>query len=227
MSKKLLVVVTGIEKYPTLERPTGIWLGEAVHFVAKVEAAGFAVDYVSPLGGYTPIDPHSLALAEAIDWEWYHNKVFLNRLGTTLKPSDVNPVDYAGIYFVGGHGVMWDFPDDAGLQALSRAIYEQGGVVAAVCHGVVALLNVTLSDGSALIAGKKVTGFSSEEERQVQLDHAIPFMTEEALVQRGGQYSKADQPWAAYAIADQRVITGQNPASGGAVADLVIAALRD
>jgi len=226
MPKKILVVLTATEKYPNLNRATGVWLGEAVHFVEKVERAGFAVDYVTPAGGYTPIDPHSLAMAEPIDWEWYHNRQFMNRLGATLKPRDVNPGDYAAIYFVGGHGVLWDFPDNADFQQLSRKIYENGGIVSSVCHGAVGLLNITLSDGTLLIKGKKVTGFSDEEERLAQLDQYVPFLTEAELKKRGAAYRKAEKPWEAFAIADHRVITGQNPASGGAVADLVIKALK-
>lgn len=225
MSRKMLVVLTTTEKYPTINRATGIWLGEAVHFVERVEKAGYEVDYLTPNGGYTPIDPHSLALAEPIDWAWYHNRDFMNRLGATHKPSEVNPDDYVAIYFVGGHGVMWDFPDNQDFQALSRRIYEAGGYVASVCHGVAGLLNITLSDGTPLIEGRQITGFSNEEERQAELDQYVPFMTEDEIVRRGARYVKAAEPWAAFAVADQRVVTGQNPASGAAVADLLIQAL--
>ncbi len=226
MSRKILVVMTTTEKYPTLNRATGIWLGEAVHFVERVQKAGFEVDYVTPNGGYTPIDPHSLALAEPIDWEWYQNREFMNRLGTTLKPAQVNPADYAAIYFVGGHGVLWDFPDNREFQALSRAIYESGGYVSSVCHGVVALLNITLSDGSLLIQGRKITGFTNEEERQAELEAYVPYLPEDELRKRGANFVQADAPWASFAVEDSRIITGQNPASGGAVADLLIAALK-
>jgi putative intracellular protease/amidase len=222
MSQKVLVVLTTIEKYPNLNRATGIWLGEAVHFVEQIEKAGLQVDYVSAEGGYTPIDPHSLAMAEPIDWEWYHRRDFMNRLGATLKPSQVKAAEYAAIYFVGGHGVMWDFPDNKEFQALAREVYEAGGHVSAVCHGVVGLLNVRLSDGSLLLDGKRVTGFSNEEERLAQLEQYVPFLTEDELVRRGAHFEKAGTPWEAFAIADQRVITGQNPASGGAVAKLLL-----
>lgn len=223
--KKILVVLTSVEKYPNLNRATGLWLGEAVHFVKKVEAAGYQVDYVSPKGGYTPIDPHSLAMAEPVDWDWYQNKAFMNRLGSTLTPSDIKPDDYIAIYYTGGHGVIWDFLDNADLQAISQTIYEQGGFVSSVCHGAVGLLNIKLSDGSLLVQNKQVTGFSNEEERLAELDQVVPFLTETELLARGAIYKKADQPWVAFAIEDQRVITGQNPASGGAVADLLLAAL--
>ncbi len=222
MSRKVLVVLTSTEKYPNLNRATGIWLGEAVHFVAEIEQAGLAVDYVSPLGGYTPIDPHSLAMAEAIDWEWYRKRSFMDRLGTALTPGQVNPAEYAAIYYVGGHGVMWDFPDNRELQEVSRKIYEAGGYVASVCHGVAGLLNVRLSDGSYLIADKRLTGFSNEEERLVELEKYVPFMTEDELVKRGARFEKAAAPWQAFAVSDQRVITGQNPASGAAVAQLLL-----
>ena len=228
MSKKILVVLTSVEKYPDLDRATGLWLGEAVHFVHKVEAAGYAVDYVSPQGGYTPIDPHSLAkdMASQIDWQWYHAKAFMNRLGATHKPSEVNPDDYVAIYYTGGHGVIWDFPDNPQLQALSRHIYERGGVVSSVCHGAAGLLNIKLSDGELLIKGKKLTGFSNEEEKLVGLADVVPYLTESELVKRGAHYLKAGTPWAPFAIADGRLITGQNPASGGPVADLVLQAIQ-
>jgi len=225
MNNKILAVLTSVEKYPTLNRATGLWLGEAVHFVKKVEEAGYQVDYVSPQGGYTPIDPHSLAMAEAVDWEWYQNKTFMNRLGATLRPDEVNPDEYAAIYFAGGHGVIWDFPDNEALQTISRQIYQRGGIVSAVCHGAMGLLNIKLSDGSLLIEGKRVTGFSNEEERLVEMDRVVPILTEDELSKRGAEYQKAEEPWAPFAVSDQRLITGQNPASSGRVAELVLEAL--
>lgn len=226
MTRKILVVLTSVEKYPDMNRATGLWLGEAVHFVKKVEAAGYEVDYVSPKGGYTPIDPHSLSMAEPVDWEWYQDKDFMNRLGKTLKASEVNPDDYAAIYYAGGHGVIWDFPDNAELQSISRKIYENGGVVSSVCHGAAGLLNIKLSNGSLLVKGKQLTGFSNEEEKLAELDKFVPFLTETELVARGALYKKAEEPWISFAVEDQRLITGQNPASGGAVADLLIKALE-
>ncbi|MGH7798037.1 MAG: type 1 glutamine amidotransferase domain-containing protein [Candidatus Binatia bacterium] len=227
MSEKILVVLTSFEKYPNMNRATGLWLGEAVHFVKKVEEAGYAVDFVSPEGGYTPIDPHSLAMADSTDWEWYQKKEFMNRLGATLKPSEVKPDDYIAIYYTGGHGVIWDFPDNDELQSISQQIYEKGGFVSSVCHGAVGLLNIKLSDGTLLVKGKQVTGFSNEEEKLAELDKFVPFLTETELVSRGAIYKKADQPWASFAIEDARLVTGQNPASGAAVAELLIAALRE
>ncbi|MCP1490508.1 putative intracellular protease/amidase [Peribacillus frigoritolerans] len=227
MSKKILVVVTSYEKYPNLDRATGLWLGEAVHFVKKVKEAGYEVDYVSPKGGYTPIDPHSLAMAEPVDWEWYQDKGFMNDLGSTLKPEVINPDNYAVIYYAGGHGVVWDFPENEQLQMISQRIYANGGIISSVCHGAVGLLNIKLVNGEYLIKGKQVTGFSNEEEKLAELDQYVPFLTEDELIKRGAHYKKADTPFGAFAIEDGRLVTGQNPASGGPVADLVLAQLQN
>jgi putative intracellular protease/amidase len=150
----------------------------------------------------------------------------MNRLGTTLTPTDIKSDDYVAIYYTGGHGVIWDFPDNEILQTLSRKIYEKGGFVSSVCHGALGLLNIQLLDGTLLIKGKNVTGFSNEEEKLVELYKVVPFLTETELAKRGAMYQKADKPWGTFALEDSRLITGQNPASGGAVADLLIAALR-
>lgn len=226
MSNKILVVVSSFPKYPTLDRATGLWLGEAVHFVKKVEDAGYEVDYVSPKGGYTPIDPHSLSMAEEIDWEYYQNEDFMRKLGNTLKPSEVNPSDYRAIYYAGGHGTVWDFPENEGLQQISQTIYNNGGIISAVCHGLVGLLNIKTPDGKYLLEGKLVTGFTNEEEKLVELDEVVPYLTETELINRGANFQKADEPFAAYAVEDGRLVTGQNPASGGPVAELVLKQLN-
>ena len=223
MSKKMLVVLTNTAKYPTLKRATGLWLGEAVHFVEMVEKAGYAVDYVSPMGGYVPIDPHSLQMAPDLDWQWYDDKRFMTRLGATLSPGQVKADEYSVIYYTGGHGVMYDFADDQALQALARRIYENEGIVAAVCHGVVGLLNIKLSDNSLLLKGRQVTGFSNTEEQLAELDKVVPFLTENELGARGGNYSKHDDPWQPFVVTDERLITGQNPASTGLLAEKVLA----
>lgn len=222
MNKKILVVLTNTAKYPDLKRATGLWLGEAVHFVDKVQQAGYSVDYVSPAGGYVPIDPHSLQMAPELDWQWYNDRAFMNRLGTTLSPGQAKAEHYSAIYYTGGHGVMWDFPDNQPLQELARRIHERGGAVAAVCHGVVGLLNIKLSDNSLLLKGRKVTGFSNTEEKLAELDKVVPFLTENELIARGGEYHQADDPWAAFVVEDGSLITGQNPASTRQVGEAVI-----
>lgn len=227
--KKMLVVVTNVSKYQGVEinRPTGLWLGEAVHFVDEVIKNGYEVDYVSPLGGYTPIDPHSLEddMMTPLDWQYYQNHEFMNQLGNTKNIHEVNSDDYDVIYYTGGHGVIWDFPEDETLQKVAMDIYHHGGIVSSVCHGAAGILNLKEDDGSYLIADKTVTGFSNSEEKEVQLDKLVPYLTEDELVKRGAHYQKADN-WEPFAVADGRIVTGQNPASGAAVAQKVMEILE-
>lgn len=174
-----------------------------------------------PLGGNVPLDPKSLG--DSLDEStkaYYENEAFMNKLKNTLKPSDVNASDYDAIYFTGGHGTMWDFPDNAELQELSREIYEKGGVVSGVCHGVTALLNVKLSNGLLLIKDKTVSGFTNEEEALVQQTNYVPFLLEDALRERAGRYDKA-AAFSSYVTTDGRLVTGQNPQSSKAVGESV------
>lgn len=223
----ILVVVTNVSKYPDLERATGLWLGEAVHFADKMENEGHKIDYVSPKGGYTSIDPHSLEKDQMteLDWKYYQNNNFLNKLGTTLAAEDINPEDYDVIYYTGGHGVMWDFPDNEKLQNVAMKIYENGGIVSAVCHGAIGLVNIKNEAGEYLIANKKVTGFANSEERAIELDKVVPYLTEDELVKRGANYVKGND-WSSFVVVDDHLVTGQNPASGGEVAEEVIKLLN-
>ncbi|MGL5633820.1 MAG: type 1 glutamine amidotransferase domain-containing protein [Sarcina sp.] len=225
--KKILVVVTNVSKYENAERPTGLWLGEAVHFVDVMEKAGYKIDYVSSKGGYTPIDPHSLEndFMTETDWAYYTNRDFMNKLGNTLSVDEVNSSDYEVIYYTGGHGVIWDFPNDTKMQNVAKEIYENGGIVSAVCHGLAGLLNIKLSNGENLVNGKKVTGFSNSEEVAVGLDKIVPYLTETELVARGANYVKGAD-WSEFAVSQDRVVTGQNPASGAAVAREVLSVLK-
>lgn len=161
-----------------------------------------------------------------LDWEYYQNSSFMSRLGNTLAADSINPDDYNVIYFTGGHGVIWDFPDNEKLQSIAMSIYNQGGIVSSVCHGAAGILNLKTSDGKYLIDGKKVTGFSNSEEKEVQLDHLVPYLTEDELVKRRASYEKSANNWESFAVADGRLITGQNPASGKAVAQKVIETLK-
>jgi putative intracellular protease/amidase len=226
MPKKILVVLSGTEKLPNLNRTIGVWLDEIVRGVEKIKKAGFEVENFSPKGGYASLGSGRLAIAEPGDWDWYWNKGIMEGLGANLKSWQISPDEYAAILFVGGHGAMWDFPGNEELQAISRKIYESGGIVASVCHGALGLLNLRLSDGTMLISGKRVTAFSNEEEKLADLDNYVPFLTEDELVKRGAIYTKTDRPWTAHAVADERVITGQNPASVGEVVDLLIQQLQ-
>ncbi|MBE2899056.1 zinc-binding dehydrogenase [Pasteurellaceae bacterium 20609_3] len=222
---KILFVLTNTTQYATIRRATGLWLGEATHAAAVLEAAGYEIDYASPQGGYVPIDPHSLRYANATDWAYLNDRTFCTQaLAQSLPISAVNPRDYVAIYFAGGHGVMWDFPHHRGLICVAEAIYNQGGIIAAVCHGVVILPFLHNAKGEPLLRGRTVTGFSNWEERLNRTFHAVPFLTQNSLKAAGAHYRQRF-PFTAHAITDGRIITGQNPQSAHKTAQHLVAAL--
>lgn len=220
MGKKVLVVITNHDSFPTKKEKTGLWLSELTHFIEVLDENGYQYDLVSPKGGHTPIDERSISLIlmDKSTRAYYGNPEFMQRLENTLSPAKVNWEDYSAVYYTGGHGTMWDFPDNEKLQEISRKIYESGGVISAVCHGSSALLNIRLPEGNYLIHDKQVTGFSNMEENMTLLKDQLPFLLEDELKKRGGHYKKGRIPFTSFTITDIRLITGQNPQSAGAVA---------
>ncbi|GAB2593894.1 type 1 glutamine amidotransferase domain-containing protein [Spirosoma areae] len=219
---RVLIVCTNHTDYPTKSHKTGLWLSEATHFYDELADRKLPYDIASPKGGPVPIDEKSIDRRDTINEKWYNESTFREKLENSLKLDDVNPDNYQIIYFTGGHGTMWDFPANPVMQRITRQIYENGGMVSAVCHGVSALLNVTLSDGSSLIANRQITGFSNMEEKLVRLDEEVPFLLEDSLRERNALYSKSLIPFLPYIEVDERLVTGQNPLSARKVARKVI-----
>lgn len=156
--KKILIVLTNTIRYKNTNDATGLWLGEATEFVDEVVKAGFSVDYLSSKGGFVPLDPRSMKYTNDDDLKIYENPDFQKRaLSKSLKPTDIVPSEYSAIYYTGGHGVMWDFPNNLELQKITENIYQQNGYVTSVCHGIAGLLNVKI-DGHYLIENKKSLG---------------------------------------------------------------------
>lgn len=224
--KKILIVLTNEEKYEAVSRPTGLWFSELTHFLDVMIEENFEVDFVSPKGGYVPIYPNSLMNLDEIDWKWYTDEVFRNRaLSNTLKPSEVNAEDYVAIYYAGGHGAMFDFPDAKELSAIASKIYKNQGIVSAVCHGIVGLLNIVDEQGKELVADRIITGFTNEEEEIGQATAIVPFLAEDELKKHGANY----QSGAAYTDVvkvDGRLLTGQNPQSAHSLGQAVAKKLK-
>lgn len=226
-NKKILIVMTNVEKYATTNRATGLWLSELTHFYDKIHRAGYDVDFASPKGGYVPLDPHSLRFADETDWALYHDEDFRQKaLATSLSVDTIDPSHYVAIYYTGGHGVMWDFPDNQALQKIAESIYQNGGYVTAVCHGVVGLLKLKAENGEPLIKGRHVTGFTNTEEALNRTTKFVPFLTETTLKSQGAQFTKR-RFFSSHAVRDGRLITGQNPQSPADVADLLVKALEE
>lgn len=227
MTKKILLVVTNVDRYDDPKHPTGLWISELTHAYDIFAAQGFQQTIISPKGGKSPLEPRSLKwpVYDASAKAWVNDKEKMALLDSTLKPQDIDPNEYDAIYFTGGHAVMWDFPEDEGLQKLTREIYEKGGVVSSVCHGYVGLLNVRLSDGNLLVKSKKVTGYSWNEEILAGVSKNVPYNSEQKMKDQGANYQKAFLPFVSTVYVDDHLVTGQNPQSAKETAKKVVSLL--
>lgn len=223
MEKKILFVVTSHSKKGDTGQPTGYYLGEVTHPWEVLHKAGYEIDFVSPQGGTPPVDGFNLE--DPANKAFWENREYRNKIENSLKPGEVNPRDYSAVFFAGGHGTMWDFADHTGLAKITAGIYENGGVVAAVCHGPAGLVNVKLSNGKYLVDGKKINAFSNEEETAVKLDKVVPFLLENKLIERGAKFEKSGL-WQPHVTVDRRVITGQNPQSARGVGEAMLEELK-
>ncbi|TPR14880.1 type 1 glutamine amidotransferase domain-containing protein [Apilactobacillus timberlakei] len=225
--KKILVVLTNTTRYRHTNEPTGLWLGEATEFVDVVHQAGYSVDYVSPKGGFVPIDPRSMKYVNEDIMEDYEISDFQDRaLCKSLKPSDINSSEYIAIYYTGGHGVMWDFTNNVEIQNISRTIYNNNGFITSVCHGIAGLLNIRDGNGKYLINKKNVTGFTKAEEMIAGKLKLVPFFNQEIAEQHGAIFKKR-RAYKEFVVQDGHIITGQNPFSAKAVAKMLISNLNN
>lgn len=221
--KKILIVVTSHDTKGRTGEKTGYYLSEVSHAWEVFVSAGFEVDFVSPKGGNPPVD--GFDLSDPINKKFWEDRKYHDKIANSLKPENVNPKDYQAIYYAGGHGAMWDLPNNSAIAKIAAEIYENKGVVAAVCHGPAGLVNIKLTDGKYLVDGKKVNGFSNEEEAIVTLTDVVPFLLEDQLKSRGGIFEKS-APWQTHVAVDQRLVTGQNPQSAKAVGEAVVKLIR-
>lgn len=210
--KRLLIVLTSAADMGSPEKKTGFWLSELTHPYYAMTDSGLIVDIVSIKGGKAPVDERSLDLSDEQNKRFLDTPELVEAIEQSKPLASIDAAEYGAIVFAGGHGTMWDFPDDEAVQQKATEIYERGGVVAAICHGPAALVNLKLSDGSHLISGKKLTAFTNEEESIVELTEAVPFLLEDRLRERGAIFSGLPA-WSENVVTDGRLVTGQNPQS--------------
>lgn len=219
--KHVLFIVTNASEIGPNKRPTGYFFPEIAHPFEVFDRAGIAVEYASPLGGtpshdgYDESDPAQRA---------YRDSKSIRRLAHSRKLSEVDVLDYDAVFVPGGLGPMVDVATDPDVKRAIARAWNAGMIVAAVCHGPVALLGVEQEDGTPLVRGRKLTSFSNEEEAgYAQAD--VPFLLEDALRAEGAQHESA-APWQPKVVVDGRLMTGQNPASAGPLAEAIVEALR-
>ncbi|MBH0162568.1 type 1 glutamine amidotransferase domain-containing protein [Fictibacillus sp. 26RED30] len=216
MSKHILMVVTTADNMNN-EHSTGLWLSEFGEAYVEFANAGHNITVASPKGGKAPVDDRSLE--GEVPQEIQDTAKYLEN---TIKLEEINELDaFDAIFLPGGHGTMFDLPENTKLQEVIRDLYEQNKVVAAVCHGPAGLVGVKLSDGTPLVAGKKVTSFTDAEEVATTLDQYMPFLLETRMRELGAQFVAAEN-WSDHVQRDGQLITGQNPQSTVSVAKEVL-----
>lgn len=225
---KILMVLTSHDQLGDTGSKTGFWLEEFASPYYVFKDANADVTLASPDGGQPPMDPKS----DEPDSETESTRRFKcddaaqAALANTLRLSDISPADYDAVFYPGGHGPLWDLAENHNSIALIESMYASGKPVAAVCHAPAVLRHAKAPDGSPLVQGRSVTGFSNAEEAAVQLTDVVPFLLEDELKAKGANYSKADD-WQPNVIADEILITGQNPASSELAAKAVLEKLKE
>ena len=226
MLMNILMILTSHDQLGDTGKKTGFWLEEFAAPYYVFRDAGATITLASPKGGQPPLDPQS----DAPDAQTEATKRFKGdleanaQLAATHKLSDIDIAQYDAVFYPGGHGPMWDLANDSASIALIQDALAANKPVAAVCHAPAALKNVKNADGTPLVQGKTVTGFSNSEEDAVGLSDVVPFMLEDTLKEQGGEYSRGDD-WAVHVVEDGLLITGQNPASSEEAAERLLAKL--
>ena len=223
---KILMVLTSHDTLGDTGKKTGFWLEEfaAPYYVFK--DAGAQITVASPHGGQPPLDPKSDDPSAQTDAtrRFKDDPAAQAVLASTQTLKDVSAADFDAVFYPGGHGPLWDLAEDPTSIALIEATLSAGKPVAAVCHAPGVLRHAKAVDGSPLVQGKSVTGFTNTEEDAVELTTVVPFLVEEMLKKNGGNYSKAND-WQPHVVTDGLLITGQNPASSEPAAKALLKVL--
>ncbi|MFT7052994.1 MAG: putative intracellular protease/amidase [Psychromonas sp.] len=222
-TKKILMVLTSHDELGNTGEKTGFWIEEFAAPYYLFKDAGAAITLASPAGGQPPMDPKS----DVEDFQSDSTRRFEKDSDAQLQLKNskvlatINAADYDAVFYPGGHGPLWDLTENSDSISLIEAFLAASKPVATVCHATAALLNVKTSGGQFMVKDKVVSGFTNSEEEAVQLTEIVPFLLEDELVKRGAEYQKGAD-WAAFAVQDGLIISGQNPASSELVAEKLI-----
>jgi putative intracellular protease/amidase len=224
---KILIVLTSHDQLGDTGKKTGFWLEELAAPYYALKDAGADLVLASPAGGRPPLDPKSNEPDAQTDAtrRFEADAVANELLSSTHRLDAIDPADFDAVFYPGGHGPLWDLADSADSARVIETTIRAGKPVALVCHAPGVLRDVQNEDGTPLVQGKKVTGFTNTEEEGVGLTDVVPFLVEDMLKERGGVYSKGED-WASYVVQDGLLITGQNPGSSAAGAEALIAQLQ-
>ncbi|WIB77641.1 type 1 glutamine amidotransferase domain-containing protein [Curtobacterium sp. MCPF17_002] len=223
---KILLVLTSHDQLGDTGRTTGFWLEELAAPYYRFVEAGAEIVLASPKGGQPPLDPKSNEPANQTDQtrRFENDPAALEALANTVRLDSVDVADFDTVFYPGGHGPLWDLAEDQDSVRLIQDTLRSGKPIALVCHAPGVLRHVTNEDGTPLVQGRRVTGFTNSEEAGVGLTDVVPFLVEDELRGLGGDYSKIGD-WQPYVVEDGLLITGQNPASSASAADALLTKL--
>jgi putative intracellular protease/amidase len=220
---KILMILTSHDELGTTGRKTGFWLEEFAAPYFTFKDAGAEITIASPKGGQPPLDPKSNEpqFQTELTHRFERDPDAQQALANTVALRAVSQAEFDAVFYPGGHGPMWDLAEDADSIRLIEATLAARKPLALVCHAPAALHRARNPDGSPLVKGRRVTGFTNTEEEAVQLTHVVPFLVEDELRRLGGIFSKADD-WQPHIVRDGLLLTGQNPASSGPAAQALL-----
>lgn len=219
----ILIPVTNHATLGSTDEANGTYAPELTHALAVFIKAGFTFQIASIKGGAVPIYGEDVE-GDDVNAEVLAEEVAKAQLQNSVPLSGIDIAQYDAIFYPGGFGLLGDLAENSGFASLAASLYENKGIIGAVCHGPAALLPITLQNGEPLLADKCVTGFTREEEIDFGTISKIPFLLEESLARKAKGYSKV-QPWLENIVVDQRLVTGQNPASAHGVATNMVSML--
>src|SRR6516225_1521229 len=224
---KVLMVLTSHDQLGNTGRKTGFWLEELAAPYYVFRESGAEITLASPKGGRPPLDPKSNEPEFRTDLTRRFEKdaAAEAQLGKTVRLDSVKQEDFDTVFYPGGHGPMWDLAEDKNSIKLIESFLAAGKTIALVCHAPGVLRHVKTAQGKPLVEGKNVTGFTNGEEEEVGLTKVVPFLVEDELMSLGATFSKV-KDWGVHTITDGLLITGQNPASSGPTAKLLIDTLN-
>lgn len=227
MSKRILIITTSNAAMGDSGKPTGIWAEElAVPYYAFIDA-GFDVEIASPKGGSIPFDPSSIKQPgenDPVVERLLDDAAAQEKIRAARVAAEVDASAFDAVFFPGGHGTMWDLPNDAGVTRAVETAFANGKLVGSVCHGAAGLVSAKRGDGRSIVEGKRVNSFTDAEEAEAGLAQVVPFLLETRLRELGARFEGAGN-WQPFAVRDGQLITGQNPQSSHRVAGMLIEAL--
>lgn len=229
MPARILMITTSADTMGERDEPTGLWLEELTTPYYAFTDAGAEVTLSSIAGGAIPIDPRSLQAEseqEPSVARYFADPEFRARAQSTPAFESLNPADFDAVFLPGGHGTMFDYPENPALTQLISSFHQAGKAVGAVCHGPAGLVGATQADGSPLVAGRRVAAFTDSEERAAGLDQAVPFLLGSRLQELGAKLENGPD-FAPCAVRDGHLVTGQNPASAKPAAELLLQVLNE